>query len=95
MIIVIAAMLVGVLIGFLVREKKALLKVVDVLVNAAIYMLLLLLGISVGSNQAIISNLDVSSMKILEVGAGSGRDSLGLAQHAEPMLPFWIFQKTV
>lgn len=63
MIIVIAAMVVGVLIGFLVREKKALLRVVDVLVNAAVYMLLLLLGISVGSNQAIISNLGAIGAK--------------------------------
>jgi uncharacterized membrane protein YbjE (DUF340 family) len=79
MITVIALVLAGALFGFLMRARAALLKSVNVLVNAAIYILLLLLGISVGSNKEIIQNLGTIGIKssILTIGAVAGSIAVG------------------
>jgi uncharacterized membrane protein YbjE (DUF340 family) len=80
MITVIALVLAGALFGFLMRARAALLKSVNVLVNAAIYILLLLLGISVGSNKEIIQNLGTIGIKssILTIGAVAGSIAVGV-----------------
>lgn len=81
MIMVIAIVMVGALIGFLVRRKRALLRWINILTNVAIYALLLLLGISVGSNRAIILNLGSIGIKALalSVAAIAGSIAVGFA----------------
>jgi uncharacterized membrane protein YbjE (DUF340 family) len=78
MIIVIAVVLVGACTGFLVREKKDFLKAVTVLVNGAIYVLLLLLGVSVGSNRTIITNLATIGMKAAAISLAAVLGSIAV-----------------
>lgn len=56
MIIVISLMVCGIVIGYLFRERN--LKVVQKLINYAIFLLLFLLGITVGANGEVMDNLD-------------------------------------
>ena len=58
MITVLAIMTVGILIGWLLHNKKQFLKVTSQLTNWAIYLLLFLLGLSVGTNEKILNNFD-------------------------------------
>jgi len=50
-------MLAGILTGLILNNYPAIVKINDKLLNLAIYSLLLLLGIAVGSNEKIISNI--------------------------------------
>ncbi len=54
--IVIALFAIGIAIGWLLRDKKKARKGVDAAVTWAVYLLLFLLGISVGINKDIINN---------------------------------------
>ncbi len=67
MLTIIAIVVIGMLCGFLFRKKRALIKAVNVLMNAAIYILLLLLGISVGSNPLIMQHIGSIGAKALEI----------------------------
>jgi uncharacterized membrane protein YbjE (DUF340 family) len=75
---VIAIVVLGVLIGFLVRELKSFLKVINVLVNASIYILLLLLGISVGSNRDIMAHLGTIGLKSLALSMAAIAGSMAV-----------------
>lgn len=55
MLVVIACMFLGILVGFLTRKKS--LKHTWAILTFLIWMLLFLLGISIGSNQAVMNNL--------------------------------------
>jgi uncharacterized membrane protein YbjE (DUF340 family) len=48
----------GIIIGFLIRHKRQLVRIAEKLTNWTIYLLLFFLGISVGLNPSIISNLN-------------------------------------
>ena len=54
--IVIGLMVTGIILGYLFRERN--LKIIHKLINYAIFLLLFLLGITVGANGDIMNNLD-------------------------------------
>lgn len=68
---VIIIMLAGFFVGVLIREKKNILKKVDFGVTIAIYILLFLMGVSVGSNKLIINNLHNIAFKALIITLGA------------------------
>jgi len=63
MITVILIMLVGIVVGIWLRTKPKFVLVNDKLITYAIYLLLLLLGISIGSNKIIVANLPILGVK--------------------------------
>jgi uncharacterized membrane protein YbjE (DUF340 family) len=58
MITVLILMTSGIIIGWFLHNKKKLLKISSELTNWAIYILLFLLGLSVGTNEKILNNFD-------------------------------------
>jgi uncharacterized membrane protein YbjE (DUF340 family) len=74
MITVLLIMLTGILTGFAINKYPLAIKVNDKLISWAIYVLLFLLGISVGLNKTILQNLDKIGVQalIITVGAISG-----------------------
>ncbi len=58
MIIVLVLMTLGILIGWFLHKQKRLLKITSELTNWAIYLLLFLLGLSVGTNEKILNNFN-------------------------------------
>lgn len=74
MITVLLIMLAGILTGFAINRYPLAIKVNDQLISWAIYLLLFLLGISVGLNKTIVQNLDKIGVQalIITVGAISG-----------------------
>ncbi|MCK5029546.1 MAG: LysO family transporter [Bacteroidales bacterium] len=56
MITVLILMTAGILIGWLLHKKEKFLKISSKITNWAIYLLLFLLGLSVGTNEKILSN---------------------------------------
>ena len=74
MITVLLIMLAGILTGFAINKYPRAIKVNDKLISWAIYMLLFLLGISVGLNKTIVQNLDKIGIQalIITIGAISG-----------------------
>jgi len=67
-------MVAGILTGFAINRFPLAIKINDKLISWAIYVLLFLLGISVGLNKTIIQNLDKIGVQalIITVGAISG-----------------------
>ena len=51
-------MITGIIIGWILHERKKFLKVTAELTNWAIFLLLFLLGLSVGTNDKILNNFD-------------------------------------
>ena len=72
-------MLLGVLVGAGLRAKQRLVMLNDRLTTYAIYLLLLLLGISIGSNKTIVSNLPILGVKALVITLGAVAGSVLLA----------------
>jgi uncharacterized membrane protein YbjE (DUF340 family) len=74
MITVLLVMLAGIAIGLVINRFPKVIRANDKLISWAIYLLLLLLGISVGLNQTIIHNLDKIGVQaaIITLGAISG-----------------------
>lgn len=72
-------MTVGIALGFLLQNKTKVIKLVDPSVNIAIYALLFLLGVSVGINQTIVSNLDTLGVKALLLMVGGVMGSVVLS----------------
>lgn len=58
MIIVLLLMTLGILIGWVLHKHKKFIKITSEITNWAIYLLLFLLGISVGTNDKILNNFD-------------------------------------
>ena len=67
-------MIVGMCIGYLLRERQKLAKHIDTIVSWAIFLLLFLLGVSVGINKTILNNIDsiLLTVIILTLGAVFG-----------------------
>lgn len=63
MFIIVGIMFTGVLVGYLFRNKK--LSWIQSLITLFIWLLLFLLGVDVGGNQAIISNLHTLGLEAL------------------------------
>jgi uncharacterized membrane protein YbjE (DUF340 family) len=74
MIIVLLLMLAGIIAGFALNRYPKVIQLNDKLTSLAIYVLLFLLGISVGLNKTIIQNLDKIGLQafIITIGAISG-----------------------
>lgn len=70
-------MAIGVLIGYLLRHRE--LRFISTLISFAIAILLILLGISVGSNQLIMNNLDSLGLEALIITLGALAGSLFFA----------------
>jgi len=58
MIVVLLFLTAGIISGYFLKDHTNFIKISDKLLSWSIYLLLFLLGISVGSNQEIISNFD-------------------------------------
>lgn len=58
MITVLILMTSGIVIGWFLHKKESILKILSELSNWAIYILLFLLGLSVGTNEKILNNFD-------------------------------------
>lgn len=69
MLIVIGLMVSGILLGYLFREKN--LKFIQKLITLAIFALLFLLGLSVGTNDQIMDNLDTIGLDALVITSGA------------------------
>ena len=71
MAIILGLMILGMIVGFTLGKYPILLKINDKLLNAAIYILILLLGIAVGSNDKIINNLFNTGIQALTITIGA------------------------
>lgn len=71
MITVLVLMVAGILIGMYIKQIAAWIKYIDKIISVTIYVLLFLLGISVGLNDKIISNLDSIGLDALIISAGA------------------------
>ncbi len=60
----------GILIGFLLRQKKKMRDIVEQSITVMIWVLLLLLGISIGTNEQVINNIHVIGSKALVITVG-------------------------
>ena len=58
MITVLILMTAGIILGWFLHKQEKILKISSELTNWAIYLLLFLLGLSVGTNEKILSNFD-------------------------------------
>ena len=74
MIEIIILLLLGIALGFLLKSKKTFLKISDKLTTYSIYLLLFLLGLSVGYKEKIISNIKTIGLNasIITIGAIMG-----------------------
>ncbi|MBN2364492.1 LysO family transporter [candidate division WOR-3 bacterium] len=74
MLNILAMMAIGIAAGFLIRKKQKTVKFFDLASGASVYVLLFLLGISVGKNETIVSNLGSIGIRAisLAIGAVSG-----------------------
>lgn len=61
----------GILIGYLLRQRKKLISANEKLINYAIYLLLFLMGVSIGSNEQIINSLSSLGITALLVSFGA------------------------
>lgn len=71
MITVLLVMLAGILTGFFINNSPRLIKANEKLISWAIFLLLFLLGISVGINKTIIRNLDQIGFQALIITLGA------------------------
>lgn len=79
MFTVLTLMTIGIIIGFTIQDKRKIVKAIDPMISMAIYALLFLLGISVGTNEIIISNLDTLGAQALLLTLGGVMGSVVLA----------------
>jgi len=79
MITVVAVMTAGIVLGYFLRHKKKIIKINDKLIMWAIYLLLFVLGISIGTNETIMKNLPVLGLKALAITFGGVLGSILLA----------------
>jgi len=79
MFTVLAIMSAGIILGYLIRNKIRFIKYIDHSINIAIYLLLFLLGISVGANKTIMNNLGSLGLKALLLALGAVAGSVGLS----------------
>lgn len=79
MFTVIIIMLTGMLIGHFITEQKKILSIVDKLTNYAIYLLLFILGLSVGTDNRIMDNLHTIGLSALVIACASVLGSVLIA----------------
>ena len=69
MFIIVGIMLLGVLVGYLLRTKK--LSWIQLLITFFIWLLLFLLGVDVGGNPAIVTNLHTLGVEAIYITIGA------------------------
>ncbi|NVO11671.1 MAG: LysO family transporter [Bacteroidales bacterium] len=79
MLIVIAVMAIGIVIGYFLRHKALLIKINNKFTMWAIYLLLFVLGVSIGANETIMKNLPILGLKALTITFGGVVGSIFLA----------------
>ena len=67
MIGVVAVMTAGIIIGYLIRKRSFLLKINDKLIMWAIYLLLFILEVAIGTNETIMKSLPTLGLKALAI----------------------------
>ena len=74
MVEILVIMAVGMVIGYLLRQKQAIFAVIDRIVMAVIFLLLFVLGISVGLNETVVGSIHIIGVKavVLTLGAVTG-----------------------
>ncbi len=76
MLIVVGILVVGMIAGYLLRNKTRIIKINDNLTKWAIYLLLFLLGVAIGNNKEIMNNLHTLGLKALAITAGGVTGSI-------------------
>lgn len=71
MILVLLVMTAGIILGAFIHKKPLFVKMNDQLISLAIYVLLLLLGISVGINKTIVQNIGTLGFQALVITLGA------------------------
>ena len=89
MTVILILLIGGILIGRLLSRQRKVIQTFDRLTTWAIYLLLFLLGISIGSNHEIISNLGSLGIKALIIAGFSVAGSILLS-----MIIYRLFFKT-
>lgn len=79
MITVVAIMTVGIVFGYIIRNRSTLIKLNDKLIMWAIYLLLFVLGIAIGTNEIIMKSLPTLGLKALAITFGGVMGSILLA----------------
>lgn len=79
MITVIAIMTFGIVFGYIIRNRSSLIKINDKLIMWAIYLLLFVLGIAIGTNETIMKSLPTLGLKALAITLGGVMGSILLA----------------
>jgi uncharacterized transporter YbjL len=85
MAIILGLMILGMIVGLTLGKYPVLLKINEKLLNAAIYILILLLGIAVGSNEKIVNNLFDFGIQALTITIGAIAGSVAMC---------WLIYKT-
>jgi uncharacterized membrane protein YbjE (DUF340 family) len=86
MIIILLLMLAGIIFGVTLGKNEIIVKINEKLFNVAIYILLLFLGIGVGSNEKIINNLYSIGFQSLIITIGAIAGSVAIC---------WLIYKTI
>ncbi|RPH34231.1 MAG: DUF340 domain-containing protein [Bacteroidales bacterium] len=79
MITVVSIMVLGIIVGYFIRNRRLLVKINDKLIMWAIYLLLFILGLSIGANEVIMKNLPTLGLKALALTLGGVIGSISLA----------------
>lgn len=79
MFTVIIVMILGMFVGYVLRERQRLAKHIDTIVTWAIFILLFLLGISVGTNKTILGNIDTIFLQVIILTLGAVMGSVVIA----------------
>jgi len=79
MITVVLIMTAGIVLGYVVRHRTMLIKINDKLIMWAIYLLLFVLGATIGTNEIIMKSLPTLGLKALAIAVGGVLGSILLA----------------
>lgn len=71
MVEILVIMTFGILCGFLLRRKDKIIKLIEPLLNWAVYILLFLIGIGVGINKVVVDRLGVIGFQALALTLGA------------------------
>ena len=77
--LILLGMSAGIVLGYLLRRRQRFLQVANMTTTGLVYLLLFLLGISVGGNEAILGTLDELGVQALLLSGGAIGGSVLLA----------------
>ena len=86
MIKILGILALGIVLGLFIQKRKQLIKINDKLMTWSIFVLLFLLGISVGVNDTIVYNLDTIGLKAFAITIGAIVGSVVVAWVILPVL---------